>query len=233
MTAQPQPQGATVRITYREAMRQALRDALIRDPRVFLMGEEVGVYQGAYKVSRGLLAEFGPERVVDTPITELGFAGIGVGAAMEGLRPIVEFMTWNFSLVAFDQLISNAAKTLYMSGGQFKLPVVFRGPGGAVRGLAALQYISHKVLRWLAPFFMLAAFVGNLGLLHLPFYRLTLAAQIIFYALALLGYGLQGAGVRWWPVQVPFYFCFANATSLMGFVRYVRKTQPVTWDKSR
>jgi biofilm PGA synthesis N-glycosyltransferase PgaC len=102
-----------------------------------------------------------------------------------------------------------------------------------LRGLAAVQYISHKVLRWLAPFFMLAAFAANLGLLHLPFYRLTLAVQIVSYALALLGYGLQGVGVHWWPVQVPFYFCFANATSLVGFVRYVCKTQPVTWAKSR
>ncbi len=102
-----------------------------------------------------------------------------------------------------------------------------------LRGLAAIQYLSHKVLRWLAPFFMIAAFATNLGLLQLPFYRWTMIAQAMFYALALLGHGLQGAGVRWWPAQVPFYFCFANAASLMGFVRYVRKTQPVTWAKSR
>ena len=102
-----------------------------------------------------------------------------------------------------------------------------------LRGLAAIQYISHKVLRWLAPFFMLIAFAANLGLLHLPFYRWTMAAQMMFYVLAGLGYGLQGAGVRWWPAQVPFYFCFANTTSLMGFIRYIRKTQPVTWAKSR
>jgi len=102
-----------------------------------------------------------------------------------------------------------------------------------LRGLAAIQYISHKVLRWLAPFFMLVAFAANLGLLHLSFYRATMAAQVIFYALALLGYGLQGEGQRWWPAQVPFYFCFANATCLMGFIRYIRKTQAVTWAKSR
>lgn len=102
-----------------------------------------------------------------------------------------------------------------------------------LRGLAAIQYISHKVLRWLAPFFMLIAFAANLGLLHWPFYRWTMAAQVMFYVLAGLGYGLQGAGGRWWPAQVPFYFCFANTTSLMGFIRYIRKTQPVTWAKSR
>lgn len=102
-----------------------------------------------------------------------------------------------------------------------------------MRGLATIQYISHKVLRWLAPFFMLTAFAANLGLLHLPFYRWTVTAQLAFYGLALLGYGLQGAGVRWWLAQGPFYFCFANATSLVGFVRYVRKTQPVAWAKSR
>jgi pyruvate dehydrogenase E1 component beta subunit len=108
-----------------------------RDPGVFLMGEEVGVYQGAYKVSRGLLEEFGPMRVVDTPITELGFAGIGVGAAMVGLRPVVEFMTWNFALLAIDQIVNSAAKLLYMSGGQVPIPIVFRGPGGAALQLGA------------------------------------------------------------------------------------------------
>jgi biofilm PGA synthesis N-glycosyltransferase PgaC len=102
-----------------------------------------------------------------------------------------------------------------------------------LHGLAAIQYISHKVLRWLAPFFMMATFVANLGLLRLTFYRWTMAAQVIFYALALLGYGLQAVGLRWWPAQVSFYFCFANATSLVGFVRYIRKTQTVTWAKSR
>jgi pyruvate dehydrogenase E1 component beta subunit len=108
-----------------------------RDPDVFLMGEEVGVYQGAYKVSRGLLEEFGPRRVVDTPITELGFAGVGVGAAMVGLRPVVEFMTWNFALLAIDQLVNNAAKMRYMSGGQIGVPAVFRGPGGSALQLAS------------------------------------------------------------------------------------------------
>jgi len=124
-------------IEYREAVNQALAEEMARDERVFLMGEEVAEYQGAYKVSRGLLQRFGPRRVVDTPISETGFAGVGIGAALAGLKPVIEFMTWNFSLVAFDQLISNAAKTLYMSGGQFNVPVVFRGPGGAVKGLAA------------------------------------------------------------------------------------------------
>ena len=104
---------------------------MARDDRVFLMGEEVAVYQGAYKVSKGLLQEFGEMRVVDTPITELGFAGIGVGAAMVGLRPVIEFMTWNFALLAIDQVVNSAAKMLYMSGGQYHIPIVFRGPNGA------------------------------------------------------------------------------------------------------
>src|ERR1041384_2089087 len=105
-------------VTYLDALNQALREEMQRDPSVFLMGEEVGVYQGAYKVSRGLLDEFGPNRVVDTPITELGFAGLGVGAAMAGLVPVVEFMTWNFALLALDQIVNSAAKMLYMSNGQ-------------------------------------------------------------------------------------------------------------------
>jgi pyruvate dehydrogenase E1 component beta subunit len=124
-------------LTYRDALNQALREEMERDPSVFLMGEEVGVYQGAYKVSRGLLEAFGPLRVVDTPIAELGFAGVGVGAAMVGLRPVIEFMTWNFALLAIDQLVNSAAKMLYMSGGQIPIPVVFRGPGGAALQLAA------------------------------------------------------------------------------------------------
>jgi pyruvate dehydrogenase E1 component beta subunit len=124
-------------VTYRDALNQALREEMQRDPDVFLMGEEVGVYQGAYKVSRGLLDEFGPMRVVDTPITELGFAGVGVGAAMVGLRPVVEFMTWNFALLAIDQLVNSAAKMRYMSGGQVGVPAVFRGPGGAALQLGA------------------------------------------------------------------------------------------------
>jgi pyruvate dehydrogenase E1 component beta subunit len=124
-------------ITYRDALNQALREEMQRDESVFLMGEEVGVYQGAYKVSKGLLQDFGERRVVDTPITELGFAGVGVGAAMVGLRPVVEFITWNFAVLALDQVVNSAAKMLYMSGGQFPIPVVFRGPSGAALQLGA------------------------------------------------------------------------------------------------
>jgi pyruvate dehydrogenase E1 component beta subunit len=124
-------------LTYRDALNSALREEMQRDDRVFLIGEEVAVYQGAYKVSKGLLQEFGEMRVVDTPITELGFAGVGVGAAMAGLRPIVEFMTWNFALLALDQVVNSAAKMLYMSGGQFPMPIVFRGPNGAALQLSA------------------------------------------------------------------------------------------------
>jgi len=124
-------------ITYRDALNQALREEMHRDPKVFLMGEEVGVYQGAYKVSRGLLDEFGPMRVVDTPITELGFAGVGVGAAMVGLRPVIEMMTFNFALLAMDQVINSAAKLRYMSGGQVGVPMVVRGPGGAALQLGS------------------------------------------------------------------------------------------------
>ena len=131
-------------LTYRDALNQALREEMRRDDAVFLMGEEVGVYQGAYKVSRGLLEEFGDQRVVDTPITELGFAGIGVGAAMAGLRPVIEFMTWNFALLAIDQLVNSAAKMLYMSGGQVPMPIVFRGPGGAALQLAAQHSQSFE-----------------------------------------------------------------------------------------
>ena len=124
-------------VTYRDALTQALREELQRDDRVFLMGEEVAQYNGAYKVSKGLLDEFGPMRIVDTPITELGFAGVGVGAAMVGLRPIVEFMTWNFALLAIDEVVNAAAKMLYMSGGQYKMPMVFRGPNGSALQLGA------------------------------------------------------------------------------------------------
>ncbi|HXY69126.1 MAG TPA: pyruvate dehydrogenase complex E1 component subunit beta [Gemmatimonadales bacterium] len=131
-------------LTYRDALNQALREEMARDQDVFLMGEEVGVYQGAYKVSRGLLEEFGPMRVVDTPITELGFAGVGVGAAMAGLRPVIEFMTWNFALLALDQIVNSAAKMLYMSGGQVPMPIVFRGPGGAALMLAAQHSQSFE-----------------------------------------------------------------------------------------
>jgi pyruvate dehydrogenase E1 component subunit beta len=124
-------------ITYRDALNQALREEMQRDDRVFLMGEEVAEYDGAYKVSRGLLKEFGPKRIVDTPIAELGFAGIGVGAAMVGLRPVIEMMTWNFALLAIDQIVNAAAKMRYMSGGQFGVPIVFRGPSGAALQLGA------------------------------------------------------------------------------------------------
>src|SRR5512145_785565 len=110
-------------LTYREALREAMWEEMERDERVFLMGEEVGYYQGAYKVSEGLLEKFGEKRVIDTPIAEAGFAGIGIGAAMTGLRPVIEFMTWNFSFVAFDQIISNAAKIHQMSGGKVKVPI--------------------------------------------------------------------------------------------------------------
>lgn len=118
-------------LTIRDALNQALREEILKDENVFIMGEEVAEYDGAYKVTRGLWKEFGDKRVVDAPITELGFAGLGVGAAMAGLRPVIEFMTWNFSILAADQIINNAAKMLYMSGGQFKVPIVFRGPNGS------------------------------------------------------------------------------------------------------
>jgi pyruvate dehydrogenase E1 component beta subunit len=118
-------------LRFREALREAMIEEMERDDRVFLMGEEVGYYQGAYKVSEGMLDKFGPKRVIDTPIAEAGFAGIGVGAAMVGLRPIIEFMTWNFSAVAFDQILNNAAKLRQMSGGQFDCPIVFRGPNAS------------------------------------------------------------------------------------------------------
>ena len=126
-----------VSMTVREALRDAMAEEMRRDPDVFVMGEEVAEYQGAYKITQGLLQEFGPKRVVDTPITEHGFAGVGVGAAMTGLKPIVEFMTFNFAMQAIDQIINSAAKTLYMSGGQMGAPIVFRGPNGAAARVAA------------------------------------------------------------------------------------------------
>lgn len=124
-------------MTVREALRDAMAEEMRRDETVFLMGEEVAEYNGAYKVSQGLLDDFGPKRVVDTPITEHGFAGLGVGAAFGGLRPIVEFMTFNFSMQAIDQIINSAAKTLYMSGGQMGCPIVYRGPNGAASRVGA------------------------------------------------------------------------------------------------
>jgi len=130
-------------IQFREALRQAMVEEMERDDNVFLIGEEVGEYNGAYKVSEGMLARFGPRRVLDTPISEAGFAGLGIGAAMCGLRPIVEFMSWSFSFVAFDQLINNAANVRYMSGGQFKVPITFRGGNGIAHQLGATH--SHRV----------------------------------------------------------------------------------------
>jgi pyruvate dehydrogenase E1 component beta subunit len=124
-------------IQYREALREAMTEEMRRDPSVFLMGEEVAEYNGAYKVSQGMLEEFGPKRVIDTPIAELGFSGIAVGASMNGLRPIVEFMTWNFAILAADQIINSAAKMLQMSGGQYNCPIVFRGGNGQAGQLAA------------------------------------------------------------------------------------------------
>jgi pyruvate dehydrogenase E1 component beta subunit len=135
--AEPEYAGQTATMTVREALRDAIAEEMRRDPSVFLLGEEVGEYQGAYKVSQGLLQEFGVKRVVDTPITEQGFAGLGVGAAFAGLRPIVEFMTFNFAMQAIDQIVNSAAKTRYMSGGQIGCPIVFRGPNGIAARVAA------------------------------------------------------------------------------------------------
>ncbi len=136
------------KITFREALNQAMCEEMERDGNVFLMGEEVAEYNGAYKVSQGMLDKFGPKRVIDTPITELGFAGLGVGAAMAGLRPIVEFMTWNFAILAMDQIVNAAAKMLYMSGGQYHVPMVFRGAGGAAARVGAQH--SQSLENWVA-----------------------------------------------------------------------------------
>jgi len=145
-------------ITFRDAIRQAMDEEMQRDDTVFLMGEEVGEYNGAYKASKGLLDKYGPDRVVDTPITELGFTGVGIGAAMAGLRPIIEWMTFNFGILALDQVINNAAKISYMSGGQFKMPIVIRGPNGPAEFLGsqhsqALQSVFAHVpgLKVVAP----------------------------------------------------------------------------------
>lgn len=135
-------------IQFREALREAMQEEMRLDPSVYLMGEEVAQYNGAYKVSQGMLDEFGPERVIDTPIAELGFAGIGVGSAMNGLKPIVEFMTFNFSLVAIDQIINSAAKVMSMSGGQYGCPIVFRGPTGNA-GMLSSQH-SQNFENWFA-----------------------------------------------------------------------------------
>jgi len=148
--AEPEvPEGTEfVTMTVREALRDAMAEEMRRDPAVFLMGEEVAQYQGAYKVSQGLLEEFGDKRVIDTPITEHGFAGLGVGAAMGGLRPIIEFMTWNFAMQAIDQIVNSAAKTRYMSGGQMDCPIVFRGPNGPAARVAAQH--SQDYASWYA-----------------------------------------------------------------------------------
>ena len=135
-------------ITLRDSLREAMSEEMRRDENVFLMGEEVAEYNGAYKVSKGMLEEFGAKRVIDTPIAELGFAGIGVGAAMNGLRPIVEFMTWNFAVLAFDQIVNNAAKTLSQSAGDFNCPIVFRGPSGSAGQLG--QQHSQTFESWMA-----------------------------------------------------------------------------------
>lgn len=135
-------------LNLRDALNEAMSEEMRRDENVFLMGEEVAEYNGAYKVSKGMLDEFGAKRVIDTPITELGFAGVGVGAAMNGLRPIIEFMTWNFAILAFDQIVNNAAKTLSQSAGQFNCPIVFRGPSGAAGQLA--QQHSQTFESWMA-----------------------------------------------------------------------------------
>src|SRR5579863_6372295 len=147
-------------IRFRDGLREAMIEEMERDERVFLMGEEVGYYQGAYKVSEGMLDKFGTKRVIDTPIAEGGFAGVGIGAAMVGLRPIIEFMTWNFSAVAFDQILNNAAKLRQMSGGQFNCPIVFRGPNASARQVGsqhshAMEHIYAHIpgLKVIAPAF--------------------------------------------------------------------------------
>src|SRR5215218_6047896 len=157
--AEPEWTGKTTHMTVREALRDAMAEEMRRDEKIFLMGEEVAQYQGAYKVSRGLLDEFGPKRVIDTPITEHGFAGLGVGAAFAGLKPIVEFMTFNFAMQAIDHVINSAAKTLYMSGGQIKCSIVFRGPNGAAARVGAQHsqdygawYAHVPGLKVLAPY---------------------------------------------------------------------------------
>jgi pyruvate dehydrogenase E1 component beta subunit len=138
-------------MTYREALNLALREEMRRDPRVCIIGEEVGLYEGAYKVTQGLLKEFGPQRVVDTPIAESGFTGVGIGAAMAGLRPVVEMMTFNFAMLALDQIVNSAAKLHYMSGGQYNVPIVIRGPGGPAHQLAAQHSQSMEVYFYHVP----------------------------------------------------------------------------------
>lgn len=148
MTVAPQPSTETITMTYREALRDAIREAMKRDPRVFLMGEDVGHYGGCYAVTKGLLDEFGADRIRDTPLSESAFVGAGIGAALGGMRPIVEIMTVNFSLLALDQIVNNAATLLHMSGGQFPVPLVIRMATGAGRQLAAQH--SHSLEGWYA-----------------------------------------------------------------------------------
>ena len=138
-------------MTYREALNLALREEMRRDPRVYVMGEEVGLYEGAYKVTQGLLKEFGEKRIIDTPICESGFTGVGVGSAMLGLRPVIEMMTFNFSILALDQIVNSAAKLCYMSGGQYNIPIVIRGPGGPASQLAAQHSQSMEVYFYHVP----------------------------------------------------------------------------------
>ena len=138
-------------MTYREALNLALREEMRRDPRVFVIGEEVGLYEGAYKVTQGLLKEFGEQRIVDTPICEAGFTGVGIGAAMLGLRPVIEMMTFNFSILALDQIVNSAAKMFYMSGGQYNIPIVVRGPGGPAAQLAAQHSQSMETYFYHVP----------------------------------------------------------------------------------
>jgi pyruvate/2-oxoglutarate/acetoin dehydrogenase E1 component len=138
-------------MTYREALNTALREEMRRDPRVFVMGEEVGLYEGAYKVTQGLLKEFGEKRIIDTPICESGFTGVGVGSAMVGLRPVIEMMTFNFSILALDQIVNTAAKLCYMSGGQYNIPLVIRGPGGPASQLAAQHSQSMETYFYHVP----------------------------------------------------------------------------------
>src|SRR6202167_6078061 len=150
MTARspPDAEDSMRTLRYREALREAMSEEMERDDRVFLMGEEVGYYQGAYKVSEGMLEKFGAKRVIDTPIAEAGFAGVGIGAAIVGLRPIVEYMTWNFSAVAFDQILNNAAKLRQMSGGQLNVPIVFRAPNGSAKQVGSQH--SHAMAHFYA-----------------------------------------------------------------------------------
>src|SRR5213594_1002194 len=144
-------------ISYREALNQAMREEMRRDDRIFLIGEEVGYYQGAFKVSKGFVEEFGPQRVLDTPITEAGFTGLAIGAAMAGLHPIVELMTFNFGILALDQIVNNAAKIRYMSGGQISVPIVIRAPGSAAPQLGAQHSQSLEVLFLHVPGLMVVA----------------------------------------------------------------------------